>query len=231
MGRQHAYERLADEFTRELIGGFWQDGDPLPSENALARAYRVSRRTVRQALELLQREGIISKGQGRSTIYRERAISRDGARLLDFTTAAREAGFTPSTRLVSTSLRASSLSEAHALALDLDEPVWEVRRTRLLDGRPVVYQTSLLPGKLAGRLDLEKLAGMSLYGFLRSALRDNLFVAREEISLLTATSSEAAALSVPTDTPLLRLQRLVVDSKGRPVEYSDSALQASFFRL
>ena len=231
MGAQHAYQRLAEEFTRELHGGLWRDGDPLPSENALAQAYNVSRRTVRQALDLLRRKGMISKAQGRCTIYRERAINRSAEQLLDFYTAARDAGFRPSTRLLSTCLRPSKLSESHALALPLDEEVWEVRRTRLLEGRPVVFQTSLLPGALASRQELERLAGISLYAFLRATLQNDLYVAREQVSLLTATASEADALSISEGSPLLRLQRLVVDSKGVPVEYSDAALQASFFRL
>ena len=42
---------------------------------------------------------------------------------------------------------------------------------------------------------------------------------------------EAEALSIPKASPLLRVQRVVVDGKGRAVEYSNSALQDSFFRF
>ena len=231
MAAGHAYERLAAELSREFVRGLWQNGDPLPSEHALAGAYRVSRRTVRQALDLLQRDGVISKAQGRYTIYRDRAISWSPEKLLDFATVARAAGYRPSTRLVSAIGRASTLSEAHALTLELDEQVLEIRRIRLLEGHPVVYQTSLLPGTLAKILKLDRLHETSLYMVLRSALREDLFVARERISLIAASPSEAAALFTPEGAPLLRLERLVVDSSGKPGGYSDAALQASFFRL
>ncbi len=231
MGADHAYQRLANRLISELTGGLWRNGDPLPSENALATAYAVSRRTVRQALELLQREGFVSKGQGRSTVYRERAIGRSGEKLVDFPTAAREAGFRPSTRLLSTARREACLSAAHALNLPLGSEVFEIRRVRLLEGRPVVHQTSLLPAALARRLDVAKLADTSLYTMLRTALAGEIFLAREHVSLLTASAEEAEALSIPQASPLLRVQRVVVDKDGTPVEYSNSALQDSFFRF
>ncbi|WP_336071396.1 GntR family transcriptional regulator [Nitratireductor rhodophyticola] len=231
MGADHAYQRLASRLIRELTGGLWRNGDPLPSEHALASAYAVSRRTVRQALELLQHEGFVSKGQGRSTVYRERAIGRSGEKLVDFPTAAREAGFRPSTRLISTGHVEAGLSIAHALSVPLGSEVFEIRRVRLLEGRPVVHQTSLLPAALAEKLDVSNLAETSLYTMLRAALGGEIFLAREHVSLLSASEEEAEALSIPKASPLLRVQRVVVDGKGRAVEYSNSALQDSFFRF
>lgn len=231
MTARHAYERLAAQLSQEFARGLWQTGDPLPSEHALARAYRVSRRTVRQALELLQQEGVISKAQGRCTIYRERAVSWRAGKPVDFLSAAREAGYRPSTRLVSSTRRISTLSEARALQLNLDEQVLEICRIRLLEGHPVAYQVSLIPDDLSDLLEVDKLQKRSLYEVLRTILRDDLFVARERVSLITATPREASVLSAPEGSPLLRLERLVVDGMGRPIEYSDAALEASFFRL
>ncbi|MDQ0314898.1 GntR family transcriptional regulator [Amorphus orientalis] len=227
----HAYQRLAAELHREFVRGLWQTGDRLPSETALARAYRVSRRTVRQALELLQQEGVISKAQGRYTIYRERAVSWRAGKPLDFLSAAREAGYRPSTRLVSSTRRISTLSEAKALQLDLDERVLEICRIRLLEGHPVAFQVSLLPDAFTSHLKVDQLKKASLYAVLRTALQNDLFVARERVSLINATAREATALATYEGAPLLRLERLVVDGTGRPVEYSDAALEASFFRL
>ena len=95
----------------------------------------------------------------------------------------------------------------------------------------MVHQTSLLPTALARRLDVAKLADTSLYTMLRTALAGEIFLAREHVSLLTASAEEAEALSIPQASPLLRVQRVVVDKDGTPVEYSNSALQDSFFRF
>lgn len=227
----HAYRRLAAELTRELTDGLWRNGEALPSENALAQAYSVSRRTVRQALDQLRGQGLVSKGQGRSTVYLERALGRSGERLVDFPTAARAAGLKPSTRLLWTRRRIASLGEAHALKIALGTEVMEICRVRMLDGRPVVRQASLLPLAVADRLPMEKLTGASLYGLLRNGLQDEILLSLEHVSLLRASGDEAEALAVPEGAALLRVQRVVTDARGMPVEYSNSALEASFFRF
>lgn len=45
-------------------------GDRMPSESKLTEKYNVSRHTVRKALDMLEREGVIEKKQGIGTFYR-----------------------------------------------------------------------------------------------------------------------------------------------------------------
>ncbi|WP_428933954.1 GntR family transcriptional regulator [Streptomyces sp. ACT015] len=51
------YWRVAGELLDELRSGATEPGQRLPSERRLARQYGVSRETVRQALEVLRRDG------------------------------------------------------------------------------------------------------------------------------------------------------------------------------
>ena len=46
----------------------------LPSENELVQTYQVSRSTVRQALNLLEREGLIHKAKGKGTFIAKHRI-------------------------------------------------------------------------------------------------------------------------------------------------------------
>ncbi|MFP4660579.1 MAG: substrate-binding domain-containing protein [Halanaerobiales bacterium] len=52
-----------------------QPGDKMPSENELRERYHVSRHTIRKALELLEREGLLEKRQGIGTFYQKRQMS------------------------------------------------------------------------------------------------------------------------------------------------------------
>ncbi|WP_037669964.1 GntR family transcriptional regulator, partial [Streptomyces afghaniensis] len=54
------YRRLAMELLGELRDGTVPPGERLPGERRLAGHFGVSRETVRQALELLRRDGLVA---------------------------------------------------------------------------------------------------------------------------------------------------------------------------
>jgi GntR family transcriptional regulator len=63
--------RQVDSILREQIGdGLLRAGDRLPSEEALRAEYGISRGTVRQALDALERDGLIERAPGRGTFVR-----------------------------------------------------------------------------------------------------------------------------------------------------------------
>ncbi|MBC2877851.1 MULTISPECIES: GntR family transcriptional regulator [Streptomyces] len=65
-----AYERIADDLRQSIRAGELAPGDRLPSEAKLAEHYRRSVPTVRDALRLLQAEGLIDKEHGRGNFVR-----------------------------------------------------------------------------------------------------------------------------------------------------------------
>src|SRR5215208_5907470 len=64
------YVRIAERLRRAVSDGTYADGDRLPSEDALARAFAVSRGTVRQALAALTRAGVVETVPGHGSFVR-----------------------------------------------------------------------------------------------------------------------------------------------------------------
>lgn len=58
---------IADDLRRRIRNGYYEPGQALPSEADLALEYNTGRGTVRDALNILLNEKIISKSQGRLT--------------------------------------------------------------------------------------------------------------------------------------------------------------------
>ena len=61
------YAALAGALRRQILQGQFQAGDKLTSENRLAEQYGLSRQTVRQALSLLEQEGLLLRQRGSGT--------------------------------------------------------------------------------------------------------------------------------------------------------------------
>lgn len=71
IGLSKKYIQLYSKITDAVKAGDYVAGDKLPTELELAETYHVSRQTVRQALEKLEKEGFIFKVQGSGSYISE----------------------------------------------------------------------------------------------------------------------------------------------------------------
>ncbi len=69
-------ERLADilyeQILEQITSGIFGEGDRLPSENEICKAFEVSRPVVREALMRLQADGVLTSRQGVGTFVKHR---------------------------------------------------------------------------------------------------------------------------------------------------------------
>src|ERR1700759_598307 len=61
------YAQIADIFRQRITRGLWTKGFRLPANEELAEEFGVSRVTIRQAVDLLSRDGVIEAQQGKGT--------------------------------------------------------------------------------------------------------------------------------------------------------------------
>ncbi|MDX9909733.1 MAG: GntR family transcriptional regulator, partial [Mariniphaga sp.] len=65
------YRKLSELLREHIVSGVYEEGDLLPSENELCTVYGITRPTVRQALDVLVKDGLILKKQGKGSIVRK----------------------------------------------------------------------------------------------------------------------------------------------------------------
>jgi GntR family transcriptional regulator len=73
--RQPIYLQLAAEFRRNIEQGIWAPGAQIPSLEALMQSYKVARMTLRNAIGLLESEGLIRRGRGLGTFVNAKVPS------------------------------------------------------------------------------------------------------------------------------------------------------------
>lgn len=73
------YARVVLELRRRIEEGEFAPGQALPSEAQLVREFAVGRTTVVRALELLKKDGWITREHGRGTFVRGRPVTREEA--------------------------------------------------------------------------------------------------------------------------------------------------------
>lgn len=217
-----AYHHIARALRSEIDAGRWQVGERMPSELELCRQFKVSRNTVRQALDLLHSMNLVTRQQGRGTFIAPQGLSHLIGELKSLTDVLRERGFVPGNEGIKLSV--DSRPPIDAIEHLGNSRIWRVDRIRTTDGRPFCSMSSWLPDHTGRQLTVEGLiADGSLYRILTNELGVLLSEATEVIRAEGATVEEAAALSIRRGTPVIVMYRWVSDNRGRPVEYARAA--------
>jgi GntR family transcriptional regulator len=201
-----------------IADGAYAPGARIPTEPELCRAFRVSRITVRRAIDELVRQGALVRRQGSGTFVREQgpeAASATDPREV----ARRVAGLGASTGVRDLRVEWVNADAETRAALELEEPARVHRSTRLRTraGEPIGQVTVWLPedvGRGVTRAALRRstaLEAIERTGHLAAAVD-------ERIGAELAGLEAAARLGVPAGAPLVRVSRVVRDAAGRPIE-------------
>ena len=221
------YHQIYLVLREQLEEGQFADG--LPAELVLSKQFSAGRVTVRRALEQLATEGLIIRQAGRGT--RPTPPGADHlpghASLNAQSRPTRLTGLLE--KIVSVSLRTTvtvlewrtigaSESVAKALRIAPHTQVQKGVRRRSLPNGPLSYITTYLPADLARYFGRRELAKKPILRLLEESGVE-LGRAHQTVSARQADAVVAEALDVPVGTALLSVQRLVFDTRERPVQW------------
>ncbi|WFB07793.1 GntR family transcriptional regulator [Streptomyces sp. LX-29] len=235
------FRQIADQLREAIDKGRFREGDKLPSETELVEHFGVSRMTVRNALSLLQQEGLAVSEHGKGVFVRPRppvrrlASDRFARRHRDqgksaFTVEAEAAGGHP--EVDSLEVKEERPSQDIAARLGSPRKVLARRRRYLLDGRPVEFATSYLPLDLARNTPIAQPnpGPGGIYARLEE-MGHRLDHFDEEIRARMPSPQEVRTLQLASGVPVIHLIRTAFDAEGRAVEVCDTVMAADAYVL
>lgn len=202
---------------------------PLPTERDLADTYEVSRATVRKALDWLRSSGSIYRVQGAGTFVAGTTITKTLS-LSSFTQDMIDRGLRPSSRLLSVAQEPAGPLIGEQLHLSESDEVVRLTRTRLANGSPICLETTHIAAARVPGLMEEDLTG-SLYGILEQKHDLRVMRAEQVVTAVVASESEAALLAIPLGAAALRVHRIGMDDRDRPVESTTTIYRADLYDL
>lgn len=223
-------DQVRQGLLEELLAGTLEPGEKLPNEDKLAERFAVSRATVREAVLGLLEAGYLIRRHGSGTYVTSAPRSRHALdATVSYTAMIRDAGHEPGETVIRKGVRAASELEHTLLGLDDGESVMELERVRLADRRPVIYsrdriRASLLQGVADEALD------SSLYEILNEA-GHAVVRARAELIPTLADAKLSRLLEVTRGAPLLHIDQVDYDARGRAVMLSHEWHVADAFEL
>jgi GntR family transcriptional regulator len=238
--RQPPSRRIADELRAAITRGDLADGDQLPSERELASRYATARNTAREALGILQTEGLAVAQHGRGVFVRLRRPlmrlgrdrysrqARNETGLSPFRIEVERQGRTPHTECRSVTTVRPPADIAERLNLADGQDVVRRENWYFADDEPVQIGVTYIPVSIAKGSPLAtetKLGRGSIYQRFED-LGYPVVRIREEISARMPTPEEVNGLTMPRGVPVIEVIHTSVDHQGHPFEVTRFVMRA-----
>ncbi|HMM19676.1 MAG TPA: phosphonate metabolism transcriptional regulator PhnF [Selenomonadales bacterium] len=227
------YCQLMEIVENQISAGMLKEGQQIPSEQEMSSSYRVNRHTVRQAIGELCKRGVLYKMKGRGTFVAKPPIDLVDYRLSlrnRFTENIRQAGKNPDSKLCKWAEITAPVQVAQALALGAGERVYELDILRSINKQPFLLSKVFLPAKYLPGLEGHLQDFCSL-----SALLDQYGIVAQRVNTQLRASfpsqEEAAALDIPGNLPVLKVENLLKTQDGVLIQYNVACYRGDLAKL
>jgi GntR family transcriptional regulator len=231
MNRLPRYQQIARVLRDRIAAGQPAAGERLGDQRRLAREFDVTLMTLRHALELLERDGLITRRHGLGTFVAAPPIDYDILRLRALAGDLSAQGEDVATRFLGSHFGRPDHQVARALGLQRDDRVFALERLRLVDGRPMSLQISFLPAGVGQEVAKADLSITSLREVLTFKLGIDITSARESVSAVGLDAHAARELGCRRGAAAFRSDRVSLDAAGTAVVYDRSFIPGDRFRI
>lgn len=225
-GLRPRFEELAEELVRRIGVGEFRGRERLPSEPHLAKQFGVGRETVRDALAVLAKRGVVRRRRGVGTFVAAPNGRRDITVMPAFYESLLAQGLDPVTRLLD--YRLVTLDDDVRGMLEDDTGMLLVRQY-LLENSPFAVTRAYLP-RDAANLAWSVAEANPIIRLVEVHL--GVVIARAELTVRAAVAGvDAELLGAAASDPVLTMERRSWSAGGRPLELTRCTLRADAFEF
>jgi GntR family transcriptional regulator len=223
------YAQLADLFRHRIARGVWPSGTKLPSNEVLAREHNVARVTIRQAIEVLAREGLVEAQQGRGTFIIGASSSDRWLRVETTLTSLAEVYRDTEPELLNLveSMRDPPLEAADGSGA---QSYFYMRRVHARQGRPYCIISIYLDERIFKKAP-KAFRTQTVIPLLVKMRSPKIARARQTLTIGTADMETARYLGIAVNAPVAEVRRVFNSADGTVMYLGEVTYRGDFLRL
>lgn len=225
------YVRIYEQLFRLIEENYFKEGEKLPGENTLAKELGVSRSSIRQALLILQEDGIINnvQGKGNFLVKTKKNIEIGLERICNVARTFNNEEYEE----VSIDKNYEMPGEWIKSVLKLQQNILVVlfHRRYKINSEYVCYNITVIPYDYLIEYNLDMEDEGSLLTFLDDNLYDSAASSKMDFKVTKSGASISEKLNVPEDTPLICLEEIMYKDSGVPFAISKSYFRPEFYEF
>jgi GntR family transcriptional regulator len=221
---QPLYQQLQRALRGAIENRVIGPDDALPPERDLAEMLKVSRITVRKAIDELVEDGLLIRKQGSGTFVSNR-VEKNFAKLTSFSEDMRARGRVPRSVWLNRAAGTVTPEESLTLRSSPGTPVLRFHRIRFADDAPMAIEYATVLATCLPSLDAVE---TSLYEALEQA-GNRPVRALQRLRAVLLTASQAKLLKAQEREAGLLVERVGYLKDGRAVEFSQSFYRGEIY--
>jgi len=215
------YGQVYDDIRSKILNGTLVPGEHLKPENVLKDEYHVSRDTMRKAMALLERDGLIVRKASAGTTV---AFSKTEYEPMNYHESFSERmlrlGYKPSSEVQSIEIL-SELDHHIATAMDFKpgDKMYRIKRVRNANGEPMAFEITYVYQKYCPNLHTMIYDNTSLYDLYENHYNIKMGRIDMQVEAETADAQLIKLLHLHNSTALLKITSLMHLTDGSPFYY------------
>ena len=213
------YMQVANELRKEVLSGEYGDNGCIGTHTQLAERFGVSMITIRKAVQILEKEGMVEILQGKGTFVRRSTLVDPLEKLTGISNMMLSLDMEHQVLVPILELRETPKWMDSDVCEELGEKSLFIRRIICLQGVPIADADMYLPGKYASYFTKEEVENSTVYQIYQSNLGIQLGRGRQVIRAAGADKELARNLEIVENSPVLQIIRKSYDNTGNLIEY------------
>lgn len=213
--KKKAYNIVASELRERILKKELLPQQQLPTEFDLIEEFKVSRITVRRALEILEEEHLIHRKQGKGTFVSPNPVRRIPL-LIDYARSVRTHAPNLQRKLHIWKWIDPPEEIAEELKLSDGQLVLYCERLDILEGKTVAFDQAYIPSAFAENLDEEELAAVEFNEVWPAKANFSILTCKQIVDAVNADENAGRILGMPEGSAVLKGTEVYLTHYSRP---------------
>lgn len=207
------YTEVYNKILEGIRSGEYPENVPLPAERFLCERYHVSRSTLRTALNLLNKEGVVYTMAGAGTFIQPTYFLQPLKGLYSFAETLKEGGAQIKNDIISYNLVAADQTLLRKTKCSEGSVFHRIVRLRSVRECPLMLETSYLPQNRFAVMDLQEFVNDSMYEFLKKNYNFAPKKAEERLQPILPLPREKEILQIYGNIPCMQVERFTFEEE------------------
>lgn len=216
--------QLKNKIEKQITDGEFLD--QIPSEREFMNKFDISRSTVREAINLLVREGILEKRHGKGTFVSVKPLHDWLGNLSSTTETIRHIGMKPGAKLIT---HYKTTPPTYIQEQTGFKEAYFIKRVRFANDIPIGVERHYYPVAIGEELIKYDLDNATLYDLVQHELGIQFAEADQTISSGQMLQDDLDYLDIPPDTNVLIAERVIQDQAGTIIEMEEAFYRSDMY--
>src|SRR5699024_4178358 len=202
------YIQIAEKLRQEILAGEIKPGKRIGSQRELEERFKVSKITVRKAIEVLEKEGLVITSHGKGTYVKQEKVEQTLDELQSLSDVIKKSGFNPQVKIN----EMKKVNKIKVLDIHGELPLKQsvryneylyIERLHIVEESPIALAKAYIPLEFGIEFTQTELEQFTIYELLEKKFDIMLGEAVQSIEAFPANAKLGELLNVPEGSPLL----------------------------